>query len=89
MDEETRLKLSASQHVFVMLAKCLLNNRALRPGQLSGALKATFNHPEAEYARADYEYFRQLANLLDEAETKDRLPDGYQGGGAMMRDQAG
>jgi hypothetical protein len=45
-----------------------MNNGALKPGQFSGALKQTFNEPDADWERLDYCYFRTLANLLDEAE---------------------
>jgi len=42
---------SASQQALVILAKCLMNNGALRPGQFSAALKDTFNHPETRWDR--------------------------------------
>jgi hypothetical protein len=56
----------------VILNKCLLNNGGLRPGQFSQALKDTLNPPDADWNRLDYTFFRQLAQMLDEAETRDR-----------------
>jgi membrane-bound lytic murein transglycosylase len=59
---------STTQNAFVILTKCLVNNGALQPGQVSSAIKAKLN--EAENRRAlDYQYFQQLAAMLDEAET--------------------
>lgn len=57
---------NATMQAFVLLVKCLLSNGALKPGQFSGLLKETYNHPDAEYERLDYKYFQRLANLLDE-----------------------
>lgn len=64
---------SATQNALVIMAKCLMNNGALRPGQFSNALKATFNEPEADWKRLDYCFFQDLAKMLDEAETRDRI----------------
>ena len=64
---------SATQNALVILAKCLMNNGALKPGQFSAALKSTFNEGQADWQRLDYQYFRSLAALLDEAEKRDRL----------------
>jgi hypothetical protein len=63
---------SATQNAFVILAKCLMNNGALKPGQFPKALKETFNEPDADWSRLDYHYFQQLAAMLEEAEIRDR-----------------
>jgi hypothetical protein len=63
---------NATLNSLVILHKCLLNNGALRPGQFSKALKDTFNSPDADWSRLDYAFFRQLAQMLDEAEVRDR-----------------
>jgi hypothetical protein len=60
------LKNNAMLCAFVILAKCLTNNGALRPGQFSDALKSTFNHPDAKWDRLDYEMLHRLAALLDQ-----------------------
>jgi hypothetical protein len=61
---------NATQNAFVVLAKCLLNNGALKQGQFSSAIKSALN-PEADSQRPDYQYFQSLARMLDEAETRD------------------
>jgi hypothetical protein len=71
--EAVALYASANKTALVILAKCLLNNGALRPGQFANALKSTFNEAEADWQRPDYQYLQQLATMLDEAETRDRL----------------
>jgi hypothetical protein len=63
---------SATQNAFLILAKCLMNNGALKPGQFPKALKETFNEPDADWSRLDYHYFQQLAAMLEEAEIRDR-----------------
>ena len=63
---------SAMIDALVILDKCLLNNGALKAGQFSGALKQTFNHPDADWERLDYAFFQQLAKMIDEAEIQDR-----------------
>jgi hypothetical protein len=65
---------SATQNAFVILAKCLMNNRALKPGQFPKALKDTFNEPDADWSRLDYHFFQHLAKLLEDAEIRDRQP---------------
>jgi hypothetical protein len=66
------LHASATQNAFVILAKCLMNNGALKPGQFPKALKETFNEPDADWSRLGYHYFQQLATMLEEAEMRDR-----------------
>jgi hypothetical protein len=66
------LTASATQNAFVILAKCLMNNGALKPGQLPKALIETFNEPDADWTRLDYHYLQQLATMLEQAETRDR-----------------
>jgi hypothetical protein len=61
------------QVALVVMANCLMNNGALRPGQFSNALKATFNEPDADWSRLDYWFLQQLAKMMDEAETRDRI----------------
>jgi hypothetical protein len=63
---------NAVLQAFAILNKCLLNNGALKPGQFSGAIKETFDHPEADWNRPDYELLQHLANLLDRAEDDGR-----------------
>jgi hypothetical protein len=63
---------SATQNAFVILAKCLMNNGALKPGQFPKALKDSFNAPDADWSRLDYHFIQQLAKMLDEAEIRDR-----------------
>jgi hypothetical protein len=70
--EVAALYANATQIAFVILAKCLLNNGALKPGQFASAIKATFNESEADWQRLDYQYLQRLAAQLDEAETRDR-----------------
>ena len=60
----------ATQNAFVVLAKCLTNNGGLKPGQFSTAIKSTLN--EADRRGLDYQYFQHLAQMLDEAETRDK-----------------
>ena len=60
----------ATQNAFVVLAKCLVDNGALKPGQFSSAIKSTFN--EADRRGLDYQFFQRLAQMLDEAETRDK-----------------
>ena len=78
MDDQTlqamSLLMNGTQHALVSLNKCLLNNGALKPGQLSGAIKETFNHAEADWSRLDYQFLQLLAKLLDETEASDRRP---------------
>jgi hypothetical protein len=54
MDDQTlqamSLLMNGTQQALVSLNKCLLNNGALKPGQLSGAIKETFNHAEADWS---------------------------------------
>jgi hypothetical protein len=50
--EAVALYASANKTALVILAKCLLNNRALRPGQFANALKSTFNEAVAIAAAA-------------------------------------
>ncbi len=64
---------NATQVALVVMAKCLMNNGALRPGQFSNALKTTFNEPDADWARLDYQFLQELAKMMDEAETRDRI----------------
>jgi len=64
---------SAAQNAFVILAKCLMNNGALKPGQFSAALKQTFSEAEADWSRLDYVFLQQLAKMLEDAEERDRL----------------
>ena len=66
------LTASATQNALVILAKCLMNNGALGPGQFPKALKDTFNEPDADWTRLDYHYLRQLATMLEDAETRDQ-----------------
>ena len=63
---------NATQQAFVILAKCLLNNGALKPGQFSQALKITFNEAEADWEKLDYTLLQLLADALDRAETQGR-----------------
>jgi hypothetical protein len=70
--EASALLANGSQMGIVILVKCLLNNGALKPGQFTDALKATFNEAEADFERLDYVYLRQLANEVDKAEAHDR-----------------
>jgi hypothetical protein len=63
---------SATQNALVILAKCLMNNGALKPGQFPNALKSTFNEPEADWTRLDYQYLQQLTKMLEEAEARDQ-----------------
>ncbi|MGA8821676.1 MAG: hypothetical protein WB613_02500 [Pseudolabrys sp.] len=60
----------ATQNAFVVLAKCLVDNGALKPGQFSSAMKSTFN--EADRRGLDYQFSQRLAQMLDEAETRDK-----------------
>ena len=62
---------SATQSAFVVLAKCLLDNGALKPGQFPAALKQTFNEAEADWTRLDYVFLQQLAKMLEGAEERD------------------
>jgi hypothetical protein len=64
---------NAIQNSFVILAKCLINNGALKPSQFPAALKATFNEPDADFDRPDYQFFLRLAKLLEDGESNDRL----------------
>ncbi|MFZ0095292.1 MAG: hypothetical protein WB540_16590 [Pseudolabrys sp.] len=59
----------ATQNAFVVLAKCLVDNGALKPGQFSSAIKSTF---EADRRGLDYQFSQRLAQMLDEAETRDK-----------------
>jgi len=70
--EAAALYASAIQNTFVILAKCLLNNQALKPGQFSAALKATFNEPDADFQRLDYQFFQRLARMIEDAEIHDK-----------------
>jgi hypothetical protein len=70
--ESPRALCERTQNAFVVLAKCLMNNGALKPGQFPKALKDTFNEPDADWSRLDYHYFQQLAAMLEEAEIRDR-----------------
>jgi hypothetical protein len=70
--EVAALYASATTSAFVILAKCLLNNGALKPGQFPAALKSTFNEAEADWQRLDYQFLQQLATAIDEAEIRDR-----------------
>jgi hypothetical protein len=63
---------SATQNALVILTKCLLNNGALNVGQFSGALKETFNEPDADFQRLDYTFLQRLADMIDRAEAHDR-----------------
>ena len=63
---------SAIQNALVILAKCLMNNGALKPGQFPNALKETFNDPDAEWNRLDYVFLQQLEKMLEDAEINDR-----------------
>jgi hypothetical protein len=78
MDDQTlqamSLLMNGTQQAMVSLHKCLLNNGGLKPGQLSGAIKETFNHAEADWARLDYQFLQLLAKQLDETEASDRRP---------------
>ena len=55
----------ATQNALAILAKCLVDNGALKPGQFSAAIRATLSKAEADRNRLDYQYFQQLAQLLD------------------------
>jgi hypothetical protein len=66
------LHASATQSALVILAKCLMNNGALLPGQFPNALKTTFNAAEAEWDRPDYQFLQGLAKMLEDAEILDR-----------------
>ena len=63
---------SATQNALVILAKCMMKNGALTPGQFPAALKTTFNEADADFDRLDYQYLRQLAKMLEDAEILDR-----------------
>jgi hypothetical protein len=63
---------SATQNALVILAKCLMNNGALKPGQYQNAIKATFNEPDADWTRLDYVFLQHLAQMLEDAEVRDR-----------------
>jgi membrane-bound lytic murein transglycosylase len=58
----------ATQNAFVVLAKCLVDNGALKPGQFSSAIKSTFN--EADRRGLDYQFSQRLAQMLDETRDK-------------------
>ena len=60
----------ATQNAFVVLTQCLANNGGLKPGQFSTAIKSTLN--EADRRGLDYQYCLHLAQMLDEAETRDK-----------------
>jgi hypothetical protein len=70
MDDQTletlALYANGTRVAFAILNKCLQNNNALRPGQFSAALKATFNDAEADWLRLDYQYLKELAKLVDQ-----------------------
>jgi hypothetical protein len=70
--EAVALYAGATKTALVILAKCLMNNGALKPGQFANALKSTFNEAEADWQRLDYQYLQQLATMLEDAETRDR-----------------
>jgi hypothetical protein len=70
--EAIALTQNANVQAFVMLAKCLMNNGALKPGQFQAAIKSTFNEAEADWSRLDYQSLQHLATALDRAEIEDR-----------------
>ena len=55
----------ATQHAFAILAQCLVDNGVLKPGQFSAAIRAVLSKAGADPNKLDYQYFEQLARLLD------------------------
>lgn len=53
-------------HSFVMLVRVLEKSGSLEKGRFEQALKETFNHPDAQFERADYQFFAQLLQLLEQ-----------------------
>ena len=49
---------NATHQALAVLTKCLVNNGALKPGQFSSALKDTFNEPDADWSRLDYQFLQ-------------------------------
>jgi hypothetical protein len=62
----------ATQNAFAILAKCLMENGALKPGQFPAAIRARLNGAEADRHRLDYQYFQHLAQILEDAEKNHR-----------------
>ena len=61
----------ATQNALAILAKCLMDNGALKPGQFPAAIRARLNGAEADRHRLDYQYFQQLAQMLEDAEKEE------------------
>jgi hypothetical protein len=71
LEKKLALIASASQNAFVILVKCLMKNGALKQGQFRAALKETFNEPDADLSRLDYQYLQILAELMQKIEAED------------------
>jgi hypothetical protein len=53
-------------HSFVMLTRCLERSGTLPNGRFQKALRDTFNDPDADFARADYQFFASLLRELEQ-----------------------
>lgn len=59
---------------FVMLVRILEKNGSLEPGRFEKALRDTFNHPDAQFDRADYKFFAHLLRQLEQDQQNPEKP---------------